>query len=184
MSASNDAVDRLRPVAVGLLLAVLTLLYGYGLGGMFGLREDALKEGFRSAAETTFAGRPDAADQASRLAGRSWTYMKRAHLHANGLGASALALALLLAHLPVADRWKTLAAGGLGLGSLGYAVFWMAAAYRAPALGGTGPAKESLSWLATPSVALLLCGLLFVLWAVSTTLIRRRGSGRSRGDRP
>lgn len=173
MSDPREALDRLRPVLVGALLAVTTLLYGYGLGAMFGFREDAMKEGFRSVAETTFAGRADAAEQASRLTGRSWTYMKRAHLHANGLGASALALVLLLAHLPVAERWKKSAATALGIGSLGYSSFWLLAAYRAPVLGGTDAAKESLRWLAIPSVGLLLFGLLFVLWATIMTMTRK-----------
>lgn len=174
MSDSQSMVNSLQPVAAGLLLALLTLLYGYGLGAMFGLREEALKEGFRTKAEVTFAGSADASDQASRLAGRSWSYMKRAHLHANGLGASALAMLLLLAFLPAAERLKKLTALALGLGSLGYSTFWMFAAYRAPALGGTGPAKESLRWLAMPSVILLVGGLLVVLWMAASTLTRKR----------
>lgn len=173
MSNSRDLVNGLRPVAAGLLLAMLTLFYGFGLGGLFGLREEAMKEGLRASAEATFAGRADAEAQTSRIVGRSWSYMKRAHLHANGLGTSALALSILLGLLPVGERAKKLAALALGLGSLGYSSFWMFAAYRAPILGGTGPAKESLGWLATPSVALLFAGLLFVMWATATTLTRK-----------
>jgi hypothetical protein len=40
---------------------------------------------------------------------------------------------------------------GLGMGGLGYSVYWMWAGLRAPGLGGTTAAKESLSWLAMPS---------------------------------
>lgn len=174
MSDSQELVNRLRPVTAGLLLALLTLLFGFGLGGMFGLREDAMKEGFRATAEATLAGQPDVEALADRIVGRSWSYMKRAHMHANGLGTSALALSILLALLPVGDRSKKLASLALGLGSLGYSAFWMLAAYRTPALAGPGPAKESLKWLATPSVALLFIGLLFVLWATATTLTRKR----------
>jgi multisubunit Na+/H+ antiporter MnhB subunit len=39
----------------------------------------------------------------------------------------------------------------LGIGALGYSVFWLWAGFRAPGLGSTGAAKESLAWLAMPS---------------------------------
>ena len=42
----------------------------------------------------------------------------------------------------------------MGLGSLGYSMFWMLAGMRAPGLGSTGAAKESLEWLAVPTSAL------------------------------
>lgn len=46
----------------------------------------------------------------------------------------------------------------LGAGGLGYAVYWLWAGFRAPGLGGTGAAKESLKWLATPSSGLVVVG--------------------------
>ena len=43
------------------------------------------------------------------------------------------------------------------MGSLAYAAFWLLAA--APKLGSADLANESLSWLAVPSVGLLLLGI-------------------------
>ncbi len=39
----------------------------------------------------------------------------------------------------------------LGIGGLGYSVFWMWTGFIAPGMGFTGAAKESLRWLAMPS---------------------------------
>ena len=49
------------------------------------------------------------------------------------------------------------------MGALGYSVFWLLAGLRAPGLGGTGPAKESLAWLAFPSAGLLLLGVVALI---------------------
>jgi len=46
----------------------------------------------------------------------------------------------------------------------------MLAAFRAPALGSTDPAKESLSWLAMPTAACCLVGLVLVPALVAKTL--------------
>jgi hypothetical protein len=51
----------------------------------------------------------------------------------------------------------------LGAGGLGYALFWLLAGFRAPSLGGTGPAKDAFEWLAVPSAGLLLLGIVAVL---------------------
>jgi predicted acyltransferase len=98
-----------------------------------------------------------------KVTAKSWTYFKRAHLHANGLSASSLAMILLLAALPVNRRLKAVNAAVLGIGSLGYAMFWMFAGLRAPAMGSTGNAKESLQWLAIPVSWLCILGLVVVV---------------------
>jgi hypothetical protein len=89
--------------------------------------------------------------------------MKRAHLHANGLGTTSLVLILLLGTLPVSAMIRRFVGIALGAGALGYSSFWLFAARRAPVLGSTHDAKESLSWLAIPSAGLLLLGLVAVL---------------------
>ena len=60
----------------------------------------------------------------------------------------------------------------LGLGALGYSAFWLWAGFRAPGLGSTGAAKESLRWLAMPSAGAMLLGTLCAL-----VLVARRGKG-------
>lgn len=155
----------LSPMKIGALLALLTLLLGFGLGAVFGLAEDTIKDRFLETAKDTLASSADDPEQAARsLTGRAWTYMKRSHLHANGLGTSALAMILLMMFLPAGETLKKVTSLLLGIGALGYSTFWLLAAQRTPALGSTGAAKESLRWLAMPTSAFLLVGLLLVIW--------------------
>jgi len=159
--------QELATMKIGVLLALLTLLLGFGLGAVFGLAEDALKESFMATAKVTLAdSATDLEQEARSLTGRAWTYMKRSHLHANGLGTSVLAMILLMTFLPAGDTLKKVTSSLLGIGALGYSTFWLLAALRTPALGSTSAAKESLNWLAMPSSAFCLVGLVLVIWMV------------------
>ena len=52
MNISEPLTSHLRAASAGLVLAVLTLLFGQGMGIVFGLNEDAIKSRLkRSAAE-------------------------------------------------------------------------------------------------------------------------------------
>jgi len=154
----------LTSVRIGLFLALLTLLYGFSLGGAFGAFEDNIKGSLQASAEevkaTVYQG-----DEAAmkKITDKSWTYMKRAHLHANGLGTAALAIIFVLAGTPASSRVRGVVSTALGIGALGYASFWMFAALRAPAMGSTHDAKESLGWLAIPSAGLCILGLIATL---------------------
>lgn len=165
----------MRGMRVGALLSLLTLLLGFSLGAIFGLFEDALKEGFEQMPVQTLASEADPQAAAERLAGRSWSYLKRSHLHANGLGTSALVMILLSVGMTSGAGLKRLTAYLLGIGALGYSTFWMLAAFRAPALGGTDLAKESLTWLAMPTAACCLVGLALALAMAVRTLFQRSG---------
>lgn len=157
--------QELVSMKIGALLALLTLLLGFTLGAVFGLAEDAVKDGFLETAKQTLAGSAtDLEQEAGALVGRAWTYMKRAHLHANGLGTAALAMIVLMTLLPAAETLKKVTSFLLGIGALGYSTFWLLAARRTPALGSTDAAKESLRWLAMPTAAFCLIGLLLTLW--------------------
>jgi hypothetical protein len=159
--------QRLRELRVGILFALLAAVYGFGLGGVFGANEAGIKGHLKTQAEsvrdTQYQGDATAM---KKVTDKSWTYFKRAHLHANGLSASALALILLMAGMPANRRLKAFTAAGLGIGALGYSMFWMLAGLRAPAMGSTGAAKESLQWLAVPTSALCILGLLVVVFIV------------------
>jgi hypothetical protein len=154
----------LTNVRVGIALALLTLLYGFSLGGAFGAFEDNIKGTLEASAEqvrtTVYQG-----DEAAmkKITNKSWTYMKRAHLHANGLGTAALALIFVLVGTRSSVLVSRVVSAALGVGALGYASFWMFAALRAPALGSTHDAKEALGWLAIPSAGLCILGLVAVL---------------------
>lgn len=155
--ATPSAVTTLRPALPGLTLAVLTLLFGFGLGGLFGLNEDAIKSRLSAAAAAVQVSVYQGDDAAAKaVVSKSWTYMQRAHLHGGGLGTAAVALILLVVLLGASPAVTRAVSLGLGAGGLGYSVFWMWAGFRAPALGSTGAAKESLEWLAMPSAGLVL----------------------------
>ncbi len=170
-------LSRLRVVRVGILLSLLTLAFGYGLGAAFGAAEDALKAHLAARAPmSTYNGDADARD---RILSKSWVYFKRAHLHANGLGTTSLVLILLLAALNANRLLKQSVAFGLGIGGLGYALYWLLAGLRSPAFGDTHAAKESLAWLAIPSAGLCMAGLLAVVVIVVMCLF-----GPSHTDKP
>lgn len=146
------ASDVLRAALPGLLFALVTLLSGYAMGVVFELNEDLIKSRLAASADavsaTVYLG--DAAAMKAVL-GKSWTYMQRAHLHAGGLGSATVGVTLLVVMLGVSAIWTRLISLGLGAGAFGYSVFWLWAGFRAPGLGGTDAAKESMAWLAIPS---------------------------------
>lgn len=164
-------LSSLRAAAPGLILAVLTLLFGQGMGIVFGLNEEVIKSRLEHSAvavRDTVYHADDAAIAA--VLDKSWTYMQRAHLHAGGMGTTALALIVLVSLLGASQRVTTTIGVGLGAGGLGYSLFWMWAGFRAPGLGGTGAAKESLEWLAMPSSGAFVLATLVVL---INTVVRR-----------
>ena len=61
----------------------------------------------------------------------------------------------------------------LGAGALGYSLFWLLAAYRAPGLGSTELARESLRWLAMPTSIFCVVGVCLALGLVFRTLYRK-----------
>lgn len=170
-------MENFLPVKMGLLLAVITLIYGFGLGGAFGGFEEGIKKHLKYKANrvlnTVYQGNKE---RMKKVIKKSWVYFKRAHLHANGLGAVALGLIILLAFLAVDPRIKGGVALCLGLGSLGYSLFWMFAALTAPELGGTALAKESLNWLAVPSAALAIAGVTMVFGLLIWLLFVKTGT--------
>lgn len=161
---AEGTLDGLKAMRIGVLFALLSLLYGFGLGASFGAAEDQLKahleqEG-RAVFETVYASDPAKLDA---ILSKSWVYFQRAHLHANGLGTAALAMILLLACSGAVGHLERLTAALLGVGALGYASYWMFAGLQAPGLGSTGAAKESLGWLAIPTSGACILGLMLVL---------------------
>ncbi len=109
-----------------------------------------------------------------KITDKSWVYFKRAHLHANGLGTASVILILLASFLPISNKVKSINAVFLGIGSLGYSLFWMLAGLKAPAMGSTGLAKESLAWLAFPSSGLCIISLIMIVALVIISLFVKR----------
>jgi hypothetical protein len=158
------ATTFLAPIRFGILFSLLTIALGFFMGMTFGIAEDAIKSNLSERAgsviETVYE---NDTEKATAVVSKSWTYFKRAHLHAGGIGTATLSICLLVGfwgRRPVVSAYTTAA---LGLGGLGYSVFWWLAGLRAPLLGSTSAAKESLKFLAMPSAGLLLGAVLIVL---------------------
>ena len=166
--------ENLLPVKYGLLFALITLVYGFGLGGTFGVFEENIKEHLKNSASEVLASTYDG-DEAKmkKITDKSWVYFKRAHLHANGLGTASLILIILISFLPIGNKIKSINAIFLGVGSLGYSLFWMLAGLKAPGMGSTGLAKESLTWLALPSSGLCIIGLIMIVVLVIMSLFSK-----------
>jgi hypothetical protein len=160
----NCILRNLQIVSWGLVLAVLTIFYGQAMGIVFGLNEAAIKNELQHSAsevrESVYQG-DEAVMQA--VTAKSWSYMKRSHLHAGGMGTTAVCLIVLVCWLTPSRRLLQAVSVGLGAGGFGYSIFWMWAGFRAPRLGGTGLAKESLQWLAMPSSAVFVLATVAVL---------------------
>ncbi len=174
MHISETLTSSLRAASFGLVLAVLTLLFGQGMGIVFGLNEDAIKSRLKASAaevrDTVYKG-DDAAIKT--VLDKSWIYMQRAHLHAGGMGTTALSLIVLLCVLGTSRRVTVAIGVGLGAGGFGYSIFWMWAGLRAPALGSTGAAKETLKWLAMPSSGAFVLATVAVLIVLVAAIMSR-----------
>ena len=172
ISTVNSQARLFRPALPGLLAAVLTILFGFGLGIVFGLNEDLIKGRLKQSAtevrESVYHG-DDAA--AKTVLDKSWAYMQRAHLHAGALGATALGLILVGVVMGMSTAWTRLVSFSLGFGAFSYSIFWLFAGLRAPGLGGTTAAKESLRLLAMPSSGALVVGTLAVLSFIGIAMI-------------
>jgi hypothetical protein len=173
---SREAMP-VRAALPGLVLAVAAVLFGFTMGGLFGLNEGLIKDHLAAsaAAVTATVYHGDAA-AAEPVIAKSWDYMQRAHLHGGAIGTAAIGMIVVLLLIGTAPRTLRILGVALGGGALGYSIFWMWAGFIAPGLGSTGAAKESLRWLAMPSAGALLLATL----AVAFLCIRALAGARSR----
>jgi hypothetical protein len=173
---SESPRDALRCMRIGILLSLFAILFGFGMGAAFGAAEASLKGSLRKDAEavlaTRYGGDPAAA---KAVVDKAWVYYQRAHLHGGAMGTAALAVLVCLALAGSRGRLARLAALGLGLGALCYPIYWLWAGARAPGLGSTAAAKESLEWLAVPSSGAALLGLGLAILLLGRALFAGRG---------
>jgi hypothetical protein len=165
----------IRAALPGLMLAVFAVLFGFTMGGIFGLNEDLIKDRLAAsaAAVTATVYHGDAA-AAEPVIAKSWDYMQRAHLHGGAIGTAAIGMIVVLLLIGPSPRTMRVLSLALGAGALGYSVFWMWAGFIAPGLGSTGAAKESLRWLAMPSSGAVM----LATAAVAFLCIRAMARGR------
>ncbi|MCE5311550.1 MAG: hypothetical protein LLF86_00170 [Nitrospiraceae bacterium] len=163
-----------RSVIAGAVFALLAVSFSFILGGLFGAVEEKLKgtlnDSGKAVLETVYQ---NDAQKMDAVVKKSWSYMIRAHLHGGALGAvalSSIAVMILVTNLGFVARLSSLA---LGVGALAYSVMWLCAGLRAPALGSTGAAKQSVEALAIVGAGLCILGLLGTLLTVGTKLFSR-----------
>ena len=120
--------NELNTVKFGLLLVMLTLLFGIAMGVTFGVVEDSVK----SYISEGIAAHPELHDKSS--SGRIWRYAQRAHFHATGIAAFSIGLLLLIMHSSLAARTKRTASILVGLGGL-YPLSWFNMFILAPSIG-------------------------------------------------
>ena len=171
---AHGQANLLRAALPGLAVAVFTVLFGFAMGGIFGLNEDVIKDRLAAsaAAVTATAYNGDAAT-AEPVIAKSWDYMQRAHLHGGAIGTAAIGMIVVLMLVGTTPRTMRLLSLALGIGGLGYSVFWMWAGFIAPGMGSTGAAKESLRWLAMPSSGAVM----LATAAVAFLCVRAAASG-------
>ena len=164
---SDQSISTIRPLAPGIIFALLSIALGFVLGGAFGAAEDSIKSRLQSSAEsvldTVYNGE---SDQSEAVVRRSWGYMKRAHLHGSAIGTAALTSILLLALLGKPGIVEKITATAFGFGSFLYSSFWLVAGLLAPSMGGTGEAKEALAFMAVPGAAFCLLGIFGTIFSV------------------
>lgn len=156
----NDSQRRPRWTVFGLCLSLFAILYGFALGGAFGLAEKGIKAHLNESGlrvlNSVYQGDVAAKDA---VVAKSWNYLQRSHLHGGGIGAAGVAVILAMLVLcrpgPISG-WAAVAFGG---GAILYSIFWLIAGLIAPGLGSTGAAKEALKFIAVPGAGLTLLGL-------------------------
>lgn len=129
-------LNDIAPVRLGLILSMLTLLFGIGLGVVFGINEDGVQDYIRDG----IAAHAQLHDQQSQS--KIWRYAQRAHFHATGVGAFTLAMILLVGVMPMTRRFKAATSTLIGIGSF-YSLAWLSMFLLAPSLG-RGAAHDAL----------------------------------------
>jgi len=104
-------LNDIAPVRLGLILSMVTLLFGIGMGVVFGVNEDGVRDYIKDG----IAAHAQLHDQQSQS--KIWRYAQRAHFHATGVGAFTLAMILLVGATPMARRFKAAVSTLIGVGS-------------------------------------------------------------------
>jgi len=168
--------EKYSPVFLGIMLGLLTLVYAEFLASTFGIYEENIKdalyqEALEHTADVTVKGHDKETDlhevvfkdreEAKKAASKAWGYLKRAHVHGEGMGAIVLVLSLLIAHSLLKKKFKKIISVIVGFGGFAYPLCWF---YTGTYMVDKGKeaAKADVQILALSSVTLYLAGLLLV----------------------
>jgi hypothetical protein len=165
---------RIKAHAAGVLLAFLGFVLGFGLGAVFGANEEGVKQHLEAEGRAALATEYDGDEAAmKKVTSKSWSYMKRAHLHAGVLGATSMATILLLALIAPPSITGRICSTLLGLGAPLYGLFWMLAALDAPGLGSTSAGKAANEFVGLIGSGSVIVGTLGALVLVVMALFRK-----------
>ncbi|MFA9240399.1 MAG: hypothetical protein ACEQSQ_11015 [Candidatus Paceibacteria bacterium] len=118
----------LKVIKIGLLITLLSLLFGIGLGIVFGAKEEV----FKNYISQNIQANPTLHDDKSK--DKIWRYVQRAHFHSTGIAAYSLALLLIILVSKMKTNAKSFSSTMIGIGTL-YPLSWYLMFYLAPQIG-------------------------------------------------
>jgi len=175
-----------RPVSVGLLLGLLTFIFGIGWAVFLTLNHEQIhrylgERGMAAAKGGVIAGSEPASSRSHHghastatepeahtshacmheedLMDQAHERLGRGHIHAMGLGLISIVVSLIMAFLNAPNRIKAVASACAGVGGFFYPIAWIIMGLRTVTLGASG-ASTSVMPIAALSVALVLAGIL------------------------
>jgi hypothetical protein len=150
-------INDIRPLRLGLSLSMLILLFGIGMGILFGINEDAVKDYIADGV----AAHQSVHDEKSTS--KIWRYAQRSHFHATGVGAFALAMILLAGASNLTRKLKFSASTLVGIGSF-YSLAWLSMFLLAPGIGRDAAHHSFLTWSITSlTIGCLLIGMAIIM---------------------
>jgi len=120
----NMSIKAVKP---GLILVMLTLIFGISMGAYFGIAEESIQ----SYIAEGIAAHPELHGENS--ADKIWRYAQRSHFHATGIAAFTIGLVLLTMLSSLSNRYKTITSLLIGLGGL-YPLSWITLFLLAPTM--------------------------------------------------
>ena len=118
----------LKVIKIGLLITLLSLVFGIGLGIVFGAKEEV----FKNYISQNIQENPTVHDDKSK--DKICRYVQRAHFHSTGIAAYSLALLLIILVSKMKENAKRLSSTLIGVGTL-YSFSWYLMFYLAPTIG-------------------------------------------------
>ena len=118
----------LKVVRIGLLITLLSLLFGIGLDIVFGAKEEV----FKNYISQNIQANPTLHDDKSK--DKIWRYVQRAHFHSAGIASYSLALLLIILVSKMKTNAKSFSSTMIGIGTL-YPLSWYLMFYLAPQIG-------------------------------------------------
>ena len=118
----------LQSIKFGVALVLSCLLFGIGMGVLFGVNEDL----FKNLIAQGIAANPGLHDAKSPE--KIWRYAQRAHFHSAGVAAFSIGLLFLVALSGLTEKAKQVASVLIGLGSF-YPFAWLSMFFLAPVIG-------------------------------------------------